>query len=226
MTQAGRGEREALDPRDTSSPPSLHDQPPSISTSSADTPDAPGANGSGSDLVNTLSAGVAADDAAGSDDGARAQGWLRQAWASFWPEWTTRDMGLLLAARAAMSAARALAGVVVPIYLAILGYSAVTLGLLFTVVALTSAALTALVGLLSDRLGRKFFIVMIPWLAALVFAFSRTEALLIICAAQARARGPSARINRQSRRCWPSWLRQSFVTACSGASPLRRRWAC
>jgi len=85
-----------------------------------------------------------------------------------------------------MSAARALAGIVVPIYLAVLGYSAVTLGLLFTVVALTSAALSATVGLLSDRLGRKFFIVVIPWLAALaalVFAFSRTEALLIICAA-------------------------------------------
>jgi len=95
-------------------------------------------------------------------------------------------MGLLLSARAAMSAARALAGVVVPIYLAVLGYSAVTLGLLFTVVALASAALSATVGLLSDRLGRKFFIVVIPWLAAvaaLAFAFSRTEALLIVFAA-------------------------------------------
>jgi len=95
-------------------------------------------------------------------------------------------MGLLLMARAAMSAARALAGVVVPIYLAVLGYSAVTLGLLFTVVALASAALSATVGLLSDRLGRKFFIVVIPWLAALAalaFAFSRTETLLIVFAA-------------------------------------------
>lgn len=114
------------------------------------------------------------------------RGWLRRLWPLFWPEWTSRDMGLLLAARAAMSAARALAGVVVPIYLAVLGYSALTLGVMFTVVALTSAALSATVGLLSDRLGRKFFIVVIPWLAALaalVFAFSRVEALLIVCAA-------------------------------------------
>lgn len=106
--------------------------------------------------------------------------------AAIWPEWITRDMGLLLAARSFMSAARAFAGVVVPIYLALIGYSGFMLGILFTVVALTSAVLSSAVGLLSDRFGRKVFIVVLPWFAAaaaLVFAFSQVTALIFIFAA-------------------------------------------
>lgn len=106
--------------------------------------------------------------------------------ASIWPEWMTRDMGLLLAARALMSAARAFAGIVVPIYLALIGYSGFMLGLLFTVVALTSAVLAGCVGLLSDRFGRKAFLIIVPWfaaVAAIVFAFSQAMALIFIFAA-------------------------------------------
>jgi len=103
-----------------------------------------------------------------------------------WPNWMTRDMRLLLLARVFMSAARAFAGVIVPIYLALMGFNGLMLGLLFTVVALASAGLSSAVGLLSDRLGRKFFIVVLPWfaaLAALIFAVSHTTALLFIFAA-------------------------------------------
>jgi MFS family permease len=106
--------------------------------------------------------------------------------AAVWPEWITRDMGLLLGARTCMSAARAFAGIVVPIYLALIGYSGFALGVLFTVVALTSALLGSCIGLLSDRFGRKVFIVIIPWFAAaaaVVFAFSRAAALIFIFAA-------------------------------------------
>src|SRR5581483_520128 len=106
--------------------------------------------------------------------------------ATIWPEWITRDMGLLLGARTLMSASRAFAGVVVPIYLALIGYNGFTLGMLFTVVALTSALLGSGVGLLSDRFGRKIFIVVIPWfaaVAAVVFAFSQAAALIFIFAA-------------------------------------------
>jgi MFS family permease len=102
------------------------------------------------------------------------------------PEWMTRDMTLLLLARGFMSAARAFAGVLTPIYLALIGFNGLTLGLLFTVVAITSAVLTSAIGLLSDRLGRKFFIVVLPWfaaVAALVFAVSHVVALLFIFAA-------------------------------------------
>ncbi|MGH2486933.1 MAG: MFS transporter, partial [Ktedonobacterales bacterium] len=110
----------------------------------------------------------------------------RRARDNFWPSWTTRDMGFLLSARVCMSATRALAGVLVPIYLALIGYSGFALGTLFAVVALASAAMTALIGILSDRVGRKIFIVVIPWLAAaaaLVFAFTRVGALIFIFAA-------------------------------------------
>ena len=94
-------------------------------------------------------------------------------------------MTLLLVARACMSTTRALAGIVVPIYLAVLGFGGLTLGILFTVTALVSALLTSLIGLLSDRVGRKPFLVITPWLAAiagLVFAFSHTAGVLFVFA--------------------------------------------
>lgn len=106
--------------------------------------------------------------------------------ANIWPAWITRDAGLLLIARACMSATRSLAGIVVPIYLASSGFSGLTLGFLFTVVAIASAVLSALIGLLSDRVGRKPFIIVVPWLAALaavVFAFSHVTVLLFVFAA-------------------------------------------
>jgi hypothetical protein len=49
-------------------------------------------------------------------------GWWSRIRAEIWPLWSTCAVGLLLAARACMSAVRALAGVIVPIYLAVIGY--------------------------------------------------------------------------------------------------------
>jgi MFS family permease len=95
-------------------------------------------------------------------------------------------MRLLLLARISMSTARALAGIIVPIYLSILGFNAFMLGLLFLVVAITSAILSAISGLLSDRFGRKPFIIFIPLLtavASVAFAFSHAVAVLFIFAA-------------------------------------------
>jgi len=85
-----------------------------------------------------------------------------------------------------MSATRALAGIVVPIYLAVLGFGGLTLGVLFTATALVSALLTSSIGLLSDRVGRKPFLVITPMLAGvagLVFAFSHTAGVLFVFAA-------------------------------------------
>lgn len=97
-----------------------------------------------------------------------------------------RDIRLLIVARVAMSATRALAGIITPIYLAQVGFSATQLGELFAVVAITSAVLSAMVGLLADQLGRKPFVIALPLFAAvagLVFAFSQLDALLFIFAA-------------------------------------------
>jgi len=95
-------------------------------------------------------------------------------------------MQFIIAARVFMSATRALAGVITPIYLALLGFSGLQLGALFTVVALTSALLSAGVGLLSDRIGRKPFLVILPLFAGaagIVFAFSHSFALIFVFAA-------------------------------------------
>ena len=112
---------------------------------------------------------------------ARARLWRRVA-----PPWITGAMWLLIVARVAMSVCRALAGIITPIYLPLLGFSGVALGLTFTVVALTSAALSALIGALSDHIGRKVFLVAVPLLASLAavtFAFSSTTAILVVAAA-------------------------------------------
>lgn len=102
------------------------------------------------------------------------------------PHWLTRDMRLLLAARISMSVARALAGIIVPIYLVVIGFNALELGLLFVAVGIVSAILSSLSGVLADRIGRKPLIVVLPWLtaiSALIFIFSHTVALLFLFAA-------------------------------------------
>lgn len=85
-----------------------------------------------------------------------------------------------------MSATRALSGVIVPIYLVRQGFNAGMLGELFALVAIVSAVMAALIGLLADRLGRKIFIVSVPLLAAgaaLVFSLTHNVPLLFVTAA-------------------------------------------
>jgi MFS family permease len=98
----------------------------------------------------------------------------------------SRDVRLLITARVTMSSARALAAVITPIYLVEIGFSATLLGALFAASAIGSAILTASVGLLSDRIGRKWFVVFLPLLVAVagvVFAISHATALIFVFAA-------------------------------------------
>ncbi len=102
------------------------------------------------------------------------------------PHWMNRDVELLIAARICMSSGRALAGVVVPIYLAKIGFSGGMLGVLFAVTGIVSAVLTGAVAFLSDRFGRKSFIISLPLVAAgsaVVFALTRNTALVFAFAA-------------------------------------------
>ncbi len=82
------------------------------------------------------------------------------------PPWMGRNLTIIMAARIPMSGGRAIAGVVVPIYLAQAGYGALALGALFAVVAATSALLSTAIGIASDRWGRKAFMVAVPILTA------------------------------------------------------------
>ncbi|MGH2449188.1 MAG: MFS transporter [Chloroflexota bacterium] len=102
------------------------------------------------------------------------------------PTWLPRDVSLIIAARASMSAGRALAAVVTPIYLLSIGFDATLLGVLVALTAVASAVMSAGVGLLSDRLGRRFFLIAIPLLTALGafgFIFTRLYPLLFLFAA-------------------------------------------
>lgn len=102
------------------------------------------------------------------------------------PPWATRTLTLVWSARVSMSAGRALAGIVVPLYLAALGFSGLELGELFVAVALASAVMSAVVGIASDRVGRKPFLILFPVLtcaAALVFATVHAVPVLFVAAA-------------------------------------------
>ncbi len=112
--------------------------------------------------------------------------WRTRLWHFISPEWMTRDMNLLLFARVFISSTRALSGIVVPIYLAVIGFQGLMLGVLFTVTALVSALLSTAIGLLSDRIGRKPFLIIMPFLtaiASLAFAFSHIVGVLFLFAA-------------------------------------------
>ncbi|MGC9220761.1 MAG: MFS transporter [Solirubrobacteraceae bacterium] len=89
-------------------------------------------------------------------------------------------------ARLVMSSARSIAGIITALYLAAEGFSAVTIGLLFVCVTVSSALMSTGIGLFSDRVGRKPFLVVVPMLAAvaaLLFAEVRTPAALFLAAA-------------------------------------------
>ena len=102
------------------------------------------------------------------------------------PRWSSRNFDLILAARLTMSTGRALAGVVTPIYLAIQGFSAFELAEYVMTVAFASAVLSAAIGLISDQIGRRIFLIVIPMFAAaagVMFAISDATPLLFVMGA-------------------------------------------
>jgi MFS family permease len=105
---------------------------------------------------------------------------------TLWPDWIDRNIGIVLAARFAMSAARAIAGVITALYLADEGFSATEIGVLFLCVTVASAIMSSGIGLLSDRTRRRPFLVVVPLLAVLAaigFSVMRTPAVLFVAAA-------------------------------------------
>ena len=104
-------------------------------------------------------------------------------WRTLWPEWITPNMRIILEARFSMSVARSVAGVVTALYLAAEGFSGLEIGLLFLCITVLSAVLSTTIGMVSDRVGRKRFLVAIPFLtaaAAVAFAFSGAAPILFV----------------------------------------------
>ena len=97
-----------------------------------------------------------------------------------------RDLRIVIVARVLMSSSRALAGVITPVYLVLIGFSALELGALALVVGVATALLTTVIGLMSDRLGRKPFLIAVPLVAAAAaVAFTLTRSPLVLFAAAA-----------------------------------------
>jgi MFS family permease len=97
------------------------------------------------------------------------------------PDWMSRDVTLLLTARATMSIGRALAGVILPVYLATIGFNGAHIGLLFGIMSVASAGIAVAVGLLADRYSRKLFVVAIPLVTAVsALVVGLTHATLLI----------------------------------------------
>jgi MFS family permease len=92
---------------------------------------------------------------------------------------------VLTTARVSMSVARSMAGVVVSVYLAERGLNGLEVGLIFAAAALSATGMSSLIGLLSDVVGRKWFLVVVPMLAAAagaVFALTTSIPWLVVAA--------------------------------------------
>ncbi|MDE2282178.1 MAG: MFS transporter [Actinomycetales bacterium] len=102
------------------------------------------------------------------------------------PHWSNRDIEIVIFARVFMSVGRALAGIVTPIYLALVGFGPVELSVYVMVVAGTSALLSTGIGTLSDRVGRRTFLVVVPLFTALagsIFATTASHPMLFVAGA-------------------------------------------
>jgi MFS family permease len=110
--------------------------------------------------------------------------------------WFNRDLKWLFILRVLRSIAQGYLGIIVPLYLAALGYGAVQLGILFSVSAIVAGVLSTATGLLADRYGRKLFLIAISLMmaaAGVMFGLARTfEALVIAGALGSIGRGGGA----------------------------------
>ena len=95
-----------------------------------------------------------------------------------------RDAKLLMVSRGIRAFAFSYRNVVFAIYLDRLGYSTITIGVIFTVAYLSGALLTAVWGYLSDRFGRRNILLLLALLTivsnAIFVFFSRRIAFFIL----------------------------------------------
>jgi MFS family permease len=108
------------------------------------------------------------------------------------PEWYTGNVPWLFATRAVRSLSQALLVIVVPLYIAAAGYSTLQVGYLLSIAMAGSTGMTILVGIFSDRYGRKPLLMIISGLAAIgaaVYALTTQFWVLALMSALASIRG-------------------------------------
>lgn len=111
------------------------------------------------------------------------------------PEWYAGNLPWLFAARAARSFSQALLVIVVPLYVAAAGYSTLQVGYLLSLALAGSTGMTVLVGIFSDKYGRKALLMILAGLAAIgsaVYALTTQFWVLALMAAIASIRGGGA----------------------------------
>jgi MFS family permease len=111
------------------------------------------------------------------------------------PSWYTGNVPWLFATRAARSFSLALLVICVPLYVAAAGYSTLQVGYLLSIALAGSTAMTLMVGVLSDRYGRRSLIMVIAGLAAVgsaIYALTTRFWVLALMAALASIRGGGA----------------------------------
>ncbi len=100
--------------------------------------------------------------------------------------WFNRDLMWLFILRVLRSIAQGYLGIIVPLYMAALGYGAVKLGILFSVSAIVAGVLSTMTGLLADRYGRKLFLVAISLMMAVAgVLFGLADSFTVLVAAGA-----------------------------------------
>jgi MFS family permease len=102
------------------------------------------------------------------------------------PAWLGPDLEYLFAGRALRSLSQGYLAIIVPLFLATLGYRPVQIGIVFTAGSFGSMVLTAAVGFLADRWGRKTLLIALGILTAvsgIAFALAPNFWVLIIAAA-------------------------------------------
>jgi MFS family permease len=99
--------------------------------------------------------------------------------------WLNRDIMWLFVLRVLRSVPQGYLGILLPLYLVAMGYSAVALGTLLAFSALVAAGVSMTVGVLADRLGRKNCLAAISvmlGIGAIGFAFARSFTWLVVFA--------------------------------------------
>ncbi len=101
-------------------------------------------------------------------------------------DWLNRDLFWLFVLRVLRSFAQGFLGIITPLYIAMLGYDAIHLGILFAVAAVVSAMISGAIGILADRFGRKTFLILISLMmgaGGVMFALTRSFVLIVLAGA-------------------------------------------
>jgi MFS family permease len=100
--------------------------------------------------------------------------------------WLNRDLTWLFVLRVLRSISQGYLGIILPLYLAVLGYGAEALGVLLAFSAIAAAGISTVVGVLADRFGRKLLLVVISLMlafGAFGFAFAHSFVWIVAFAA-------------------------------------------